>query len=86
MAQGGLLLRNDYVAGRTDLLAPHILPFEVLNALKYSGAFGEDELIEAAQTLDDLQLTLVGLGGEYVQEACVHTLRPPYLIFPRRRK
>ncbi len=58
------LLMEAYAQGVIDIAAPSILPYEVLNALKYSGAFGEDELKEAAQILDDLQLTLYGLEGD----------------------
>ncbi len=35
-----LRLRDAYVDGLVDLLAPYLLPMEVLNALKYSGRFG----------------------------------------------
>jgi len=40
------LLRDAYAIEVLDLVAPSILPYEVLNALKYSGGFGEDELKE----------------------------------------
>ncbi len=58
------LLRDAYVNGVIDLAAPSLLPYEVLNALKYSGAFGEDELKEVARTLDDFQFTLFNLEGD----------------------
>jgi len=41
-----------------DLSAPTILPFEVVNALKCSEAFNEEELKEATRTLADLQTNL----------------------------
>ena len=47
------LLRDAYANGVIDLAAPSLLPYEILNALKYSGAFGEDELKEVARTLED---------------------------------
>ncbi|MEM1631272.1 MAG: type II toxin-antitoxin system VapC family toxin [Ignisphaera sp.] len=52
------LLRDAYAAGLVDLSAPAILPFEVVNALKYSGAFSEEELKEVAKILADLQISL----------------------------
>jgi len=36
------LLRNAYANGLLDVVAPSFPPHEVLNALKYSDAFGED--------------------------------------------
>ncbi|MEM4853129.1 MAG: type II toxin-antitoxin system VapC family toxin [Thermofilum sp.] len=45
------LLRDAYAAGLVDLSVPAILPFEVVNALKYSGAFSEEELKEVAKIL-----------------------------------
>lgn len=57
------LLRDAYVGGILDLAAPELLPFEVLNALRYSGVYGEDELKEVAAVLDDFQLELFRLEG-----------------------
>lgn len=57
------LLRDAYVDGILDLAAPELLPFEVLNALRYSGVYGEDELKEIATALDDFQLELFRLEG-----------------------
>ena len=54
------LLRDAYAAGLVDLSAPTILPFEVVNALRYSGAFNEEELKEVAWILADLQIDLHG--------------------------
>lgn len=54
------LLRDAYAAGLVDLSAPTILPYEVVNALKYSGAFNEEELKEVAKILTDLQIDLHG--------------------------
>ena len=34
------LLRDAYADGLVDIVTPSLLPYEVLNALKYSGAFG----------------------------------------------
>jgi predicted nucleic acid-binding protein len=46
-------LRDDYVNGTHDLSAPALLPFEVINALKYSGQYDQDQLREAASTLPE---------------------------------
>ena len=52
-------LRDDYLNGRHDLLAPALLPFEVINALKYSGHYKGDRLVEASTTLPRYGINLV---------------------------
>lgn len=55
-------LRDEYLDGRHDLLAPALLPFEVVNALKYSGHYEGDRLVEASTTLPEYGLTLKAYG------------------------
>jgi len=74
-------LRDDYAAGSIDLASPAIMPFEVLNALKYSGAFGEDELVEASEILEDLQVTLYELKGDYARETVKLAMRKGITIY-----
>lgn len=52
-------LRDDYLDGRHDLLAPSLLPFEVINALRYSGHYEGDRLIEASSTLPEYGIELI---------------------------
>lgn len=52
-------LRDDYLNGTHDLYAPALLPFELLNALKYSGHFDSGELREAATSASEYGLELV---------------------------
>lgn len=52
-------LRDDYLNGRHDLLAPALLPFEVGNALKYSGHYSGERLRDASTTLTEYGITLV---------------------------
>lgn len=52
-------LRDDYLNGRHDLLAPALLPFEVINALKYSGHYEGDRLVEASTTLPEYGIELM---------------------------
>lgn len=52
-------LRDDYLDGRHDLLAPALLPFEVINALKYSGHYEDDQLVEASTTLPEYGIELI---------------------------
>ena len=55
------LLKEAYVKGLIDLSAPCILPFEVLNALKYTYHLGQRELLEVSQALEDFQFDLRSL-------------------------
>ena len=74
-------LRDDYAAGTIDLASSAIMPFEVLNALRYSGAFGEDELVEASEILEDLQVTLYELKGDYARETVKLAMRKGITIY-----
>ncbi|RMF90486.1 MAG: PIN domain-containing protein [Methanobacteriota archaeon] len=56
-------LRTDYVDGTVDILVPDIFPYEVLNALKYSGDFGRIELEKAWEVLENYQLLHLPLPG-----------------------
>ncbi|OYT56884.1 MAG: PIN domain nuclease [Desulfurococcales archaeon ex4484_217_2] len=47
-----LELRNDYIRGLIRIVAPSLLEFEVLNALKYSGVYNVDELEEIGVSLN----------------------------------
>lgn len=57
-SKDALLLKEAYEKGLEDLSAPCILPFEVLNGLKYTYNLGEKELQEVARILSDFQITL----------------------------
>nr|WP_231961300.1 type II toxin-antitoxin system VapC family toxin [Sulfolobus sp. A20] len=54
-------LKKAYVEGLIDLSAPCILPFEVINALKYTYSLGELELIEISKVIEDFQITYYSL-------------------------
>ncbi|MEM4780270.1 MAG: type II toxin-antitoxin system VapC family toxin [Halalkalicoccus sp.] len=52
-------LRDHFLEGTVDLTAPSVFPYEVINALRYSGQFGECELEQAAGTLPSYGIDLV---------------------------
>lgn len=52
-------LRDDYLDGTADLWAPALLPFEVVNALRYSGHYEGTRLQEVAETLPEYGIDLV---------------------------
>lgn len=62
-----LLLRDKYIAGELELASPCIMPFEVLNALRYSGIYPKDALVSVVRSLDRYGIELWDLTGAYGQ-------------------
>lgn len=52
-------LRDTYLDGTCDLVAPALMPFEAVNALKYSGHYEGERLEEASQSLSEYGIELV---------------------------
>ncbi|MCH1771171.1 MULTISPECIES: type II toxin-antitoxin system VapC family toxin [Metallosphaera] len=63
-----VLLKEAYARGLEDLSAPCILPFEVLNGLRYTYGLGERELEEVGKILEDFQFTLYGFES-FIKDA-----------------
>ncbi|MEM2849491.1 MAG: hypothetical protein QXI36_04360 [Candidatus Bathyarchaeia archaeon] len=61
-------LRNDYVDRLIDVVTPELLPFEVLNALRYSPEFGEKDLKEVAEALIKYYLWLFPMLGKLAEK------------------
>lgn len=51
-SEEALKLRDNYVFGRVSIAVPALLEYEVLNALKYSGVYSKEELIDIASSLN----------------------------------
>ncbi len=51
-------LRDDYLNHKHTLIAPHLLHFEVINALKHSNHYKNNRLIEASATLPEYSIDL----------------------------
>jgi len=64
-----LKLRDMHVNGEVYITAPELLPFEVLNALKYSGLFKLEELKIAAISLSSYGIELYSLEGKLAEKA-----------------
>lgn len=56
-------LRDDYLEGTHDFFAPELLPFEVINALRYSGYYEGDRLVEASASLAAYGIDRRSLAG-----------------------
>ena len=75
------LLRDAYVNGFIDLVALSLLYYEVLNALRYSGAFGEEELKGITIALDDFQIELYNLTNDLVLKTIEIAMRKGLTIY-----
>ncbi len=63
-----LRIREDYIDGQVELAAPALMPFEVLNAVRYSADQLEVErLMDVAESLSLYGFRLYGLKGEYAR-------------------
>ena len=56
-----LRIRDDYVSRLIDVASIDLLPYEVLNALRYAPDIGSDELKKIASSLEGYQIRLYGL-------------------------
>ncbi|HEW94003.1 PIN domain nuclease [Candidatus Geothermarchaeota archaeon] len=75
-------LRNDYVEGRIDLAAPCIMPFEVLNAIRYSKREIETEVLEGiAESLSLYGIKLYELKGDYAKKTVKLSIRKNISIY-----
>ena len=62
-----LRARDDYQAGKTDIWSTQLLPFEVLNALRYGPGYGLEELKTAGGALERYRLALSPVLGELAE-------------------
>ena len=62
-----LKLRDKHINGEIRIAAPHLLPFEVLNALKYSNLFSKEELRDAALSLSYYGIELYPLKNNFAK-------------------
>ena len=67
-SDNALKLRDMHVNGEILIAAPELLPFEVLNALKYSQLFTLEELKMAAISLSSYGIELYPLKGKLAEK------------------
>ena len=70
-----LRLRDDYVDRTIDIASPSLLPYEVLNALRYNPGLGERQLKEIVEALDKYSLWLAPLEGELAETSVENSMR-----------
>jgi len=57
-------LRDKFIDGKIELIAPSLLYFEVLNALKYSQLFDRSELDDAGESLENYGFNVITIKDE----------------------
>lgn len=56
--KNALKMKEDYTRGRVDIWSTQLMPFEVLNALRYNQEFGQEEIEKAASSLSKFKIAL----------------------------
>jgi predicted nucleic acid-binding protein len=66
-----LQLRRDYENGIIDIWSTHLMPYEVLNALRYSQDLGRDEIERVSESLALSQIGLYPLLDGNLRGPCI---------------
>lgn len=76
-----LRLRDDYINRLIDIAAPELLPFEVLNSLRYNPEFGEKDIKESAKALEKYSLWLFPILGKLAEKTIENALKYGITIY-----
>lgn len=60
-------IRDEFATGKVRLAAPTLLFYEVMNALRFTGAFKEDELVLASKSLSKYQFEVWRPRGKLLE-------------------
>ncbi len=63
-AKNARKLREEYINGNIELASPELMPYEVLNALKYTKLFSKDEIKLIARSLSLYGFKLYSFSGK----------------------
>jgi len=64
-----LKLRDEHIKGATILSAPDLLLYEMANALRYKPDFNGEKVMQAIESIIDLQIDLITPGRELIQQS-----------------
>lgn len=74
-------LRDDFATGRIKLTVPTPLFYEVVNALRFSGAFSEAELVVATKSLSKYQFGIWRPRGTLLELTAELSLREDLTVY-----
>lgn len=80
-SEAALRLRSDFFEGTLALREPSVLPWEIMNALRYSRRFAGREFREVAKDLDRSGFVTVPLFGEYLERTVELALETDISIY-----
>ena len=75
------LLKDDYQKRIVYITVPDLLPYEVLNVLRYKPSIGENDLHEVAKDLDGFQLNKVSLETDYCKKTVSLSLKDGITVY-----
>lgn len=76
-----LKLRDDYINRLVDIAAPELLPFEVINSLRYNPEFGEKDIKESAKALEKYSLWLFPILGKLAEKTIENAFKYGITIY-----
>ncbi len=68
--KNALNIRDDYKKGIIDIWSTELMPFEVINALRYNQELGREELVKAGKSLSKFKIALYPLLNE-LADLCI---------------
>jgi predicted nucleic acid-binding protein len=74
-------LRDDFATGRVRLAVPSLLFYEVMNALRFSGAFDEKDLALAGRALSKYQFGIWRPRGKLLELSAMLSLREDLSVY-----
>lgn len=80
-SEAALRLRSDFFEGSLQVRVPSLLPYEVTNAVRFSGHFRSRELFEIAKDLDRSGFVAVPLFGDYLERTLQIALEAETTIY-----
>ena len=60
-------LRDEFINGRVEIHSPDLMPYEVINALKYTGLFSRDEIILIARSVALYGFNIIALSRKLAE-------------------
>lgn len=80
-SEEALAIRRRYIEEEVKIVAPELIHFEILNALRYKGLFTAPEIKRIAESLDAYSFDLRSLRGEYAAQAVEAALENDITVY-----
>ncbi len=74
-------IRDDFATGKIKLATPTLLFYEVMNALRFTGAFKEDDLVLASKSLSKYQFEVWRPRGKLLEPSTRLSVRGDVTVY-----